>query len=314
MAETSEPGASPAAAADSPVHRSGFVALVGRPNSGKSTLINTVMGEQLCVVSSLPQTTRRNLRGIYTAPEAQVVFIDTPGIHQGDHRFNAAMIAEARRALSDSGVDVVVYVVDMGREFGPEEDGVAALVAEARSTTCVIFNKADRTEHRQATVDAFFRRYPLLVGRPHGVLSAREPGAREAFLAVVVPLLPYGPPHFGAEELTDENMRFFAAEYLREGLITYTREEVPHASCVEILQYRETPEKHYIDAVIHVETVGQRGIIIGKGGEMIGRIRGLAESRMRQLAGVPVSYRCHIAVTARWRDNPAFLKELGYRG
>lgn len=296
-----------------PGFRCGMMALVGRPNSGKSTLINTVIGEQLCLVTPLPQTTRRNLRGIYNDDNVQLVFVDTPGIHGTGKKLNKAMVNEARGALTDEGLDLVGYVVDLGREFGEEEDTVAGMVAEARVPVVVVFNKLDRCDNPDSHMEEFRIRYPALAGVRSVALIATTGEAREKFLGAVVPLLPEGLPLFPPDELTDQSLRFFAAECLRKGIILNTQKEVPHASCVEILQYRETPEQHVIEAAIHVETAGQKGIVIGKGGRVIGRIRRVAENEMERLAGAPVSFHCHVKVSPKWRDKPGFLRAIGYR-
>lgn len=304
--ETAAPGA------QSSEIKSGFVAVIGRPNSGKSTLVNTVLGEHLCVVTSLPQTTRRRLRGIYTAPDMQLVFVDTPGVHRGDHSFNEAMIRESREVLRDEGVDVVAYVVDLYREFGEEEDVVAGMAKETGVPVLLVFNKADMCPDPPARIAAFFDRYPTLRDRPSITISAIDPAAGTVFLDAVTPLVPVGPKMFPDEDLTDANLRFFAAEYLQKSIILSTREEVPHAACVEILDYKEKEGRHVIQAAIHVETKGQRGILIGKRGVMITRIRERAERDMQELVGVPVSYHCHIRVTPKWRDNARFLREMGW--
>ncbi|MBD3242088.1 MAG: GTPase Era [Chitinivibrionales bacterium] len=296
-----------------PGFRCGMMALVGRPNSGKSTLINTVIGEQLCLVTPLPQTTRHNLRGIYNSEHAQLVFVDTPGIHGTGRKLNQAMVVEARGALTDEGLDLVGYVVDLGREFGEEEDTVAEMVAAAAVPVIVVFNKLDRCDDPQRRMEEFRTRYPSLANTRSVALIATSEEARTAFLDVVVPLLPEGLPLFPPDELTDQNMRFFAAECLRKGIILSTQKEVPHATCVEILEYRETPQRHVIEAVIHVETAGQKGIIIGKGGKAIGHIRRVAEREMARLADAPVSYHCHVKISPKWRDKPGFLRAIGYR-
>lgn len=290
-----------------------MVALLGRPNSGKSTLVNAVIGEDLCVVTSLPQTTRRNLRGIYNDDTTQIVFVDTPGIHGGGRKVNEAMVNESRSLLRDKGLDAVGYVVDLGREFGAEEDSVAELVATARVPVLVVFNKTDRCEDIDARVAAFGERYPALRGGLQIRVQATGDGARETFLRALTPMLPEGPPLFPTDELTDENLRFFAAEFVRKGIILNTQKEVPHASCVEVLTYRETPSRHRVDAAIHVETVGQRGIVVGKGGAVIKKIRRVAEQELAKLSGVPATVNLHVKVSPRWRDKPGFLRGMGYR-
>ncbi len=292
--------------------RSGFVALAGRPNAGKSTLLNAVVGENIAVVTSLPQTTRKNFKGVYSEDNLQVVFIDTPGIHAGKYSLNEAMVLQAEKVLSKTEADILCYIVDLSRAFGDEEDYVAKLAEIARIPRLIVFNKEDLCSDPKSAVDSFFQRYPRLSSQRHVVLSATSKTAPEVFLSSIRSLVPVGPPLFPIDDLTDENMRFFAAEYLRKQVILHTRQEVPHASCVEIESYRETPEKHYIDATIHVETTGQRGIVVGPRGSLIKRIRRFAEKELAELAGVPVSIKCHIKVSPRWRDNPRFLRDLGY--
>jgi len=294
--------------------RSGFAVLIGRPNSGKSTLMNTVLGEHLSIVTSLPQTTRRNLRGILTTDALQVVFIDTPGIHSGRHILNRAMVDETVAVLKDGGIDIIVYIVDVSREFGEEEKNVAGLVMKAEIPVLIIFNKIDLCKDRDRAISEFYNLFPSFRNAPSLKIVATDRSARDAFVGTIGPFIPRGPKLYDRDELTDASMRFFAAEYLRKQIILNTREEVPHAAFIEIESYRETPGKHQVDATIHVETIGQRGIIIGKGGTLITRIRKGAEKEMSALAGVPVAITCHIKVTPGWRDNERFLRSAGYRG
>ena len=291
--------------------RSAFIALVGRPNSGKSTLMNTILEEQLSVVTPLPQTTRRNLRGIYTTEHMQLVFVDTPGIHKGKHAFNESMIREAQHVLAKQEVDLICYLVDLSREFGDEEGTVSDLVLSSGMAVVVIFNKVDMVEKPEQVIQKFYERYPRFQDVPSIKISANEPSAKEQFLSLVHPFIPEGPQYFDPEELTDSSLRFFAAEYIRKQIILNTREEVPHATFVEIESYRETPDRHEIDATIHVETIGQRGIIVGKGGTVITRIRKGAQQDLRHLVHVPVKITCHVKISPKWRDNENFLRLMG---
>ncbi len=301
------------AVSDTADFRTGVVAMVGRPNVGKSTLVNAVIGEELSVVTTLPQTTRHNFRGIHTSDRAQLVFVDTPGIHEKGHVHNRAMTNESRDLLRERAADLVCYVVDTSREFGPEEDSVAAVVAASHLPVLLVFNKIDRSPDPEACVTMFFERYPALAGAVSIRISAHSPDAAAAFLEAALPIVPVGPPLYPPDELSDANLRFFASEYLRKGIILNTQAEVPHASCVEILEYRENTDRHHIEAVIHVETVGQRAILIGRGGTVIGRIRRVAEREMEKLTGVPALFHCHVKITPKWRDKPGFLRSLGYR-
>jgi GTP-binding protein Era len=293
--------------------RSAFIALVGRPNCGKSTLMNTVLGEELSIVSTMPQTTRKNLRGIYNAPGLQLVFIDTPGIHRGKHAFNERMLNESAAALKDNA-DIVCYIVDLAREFGEEEDAVAGIVAQSRLPAIVLFNKKDICDAPDAMIKTFFGRHAALASAPHAAVNAKEPGTKDIFLRLIDPFIPDGPAFFPSEDLTDANTRFFAAEYIRKQIIYNTKEEVPHAAFVEVTDYRETPERHRVEATIYVETDGQKGIIIGKGGRLIKKIQSRAAEDLAKLTGVPASIQCHIRVQKGWRDDERFLRRVGYEG
>lgn len=292
--------------------KSGFIALIGRPNSGKSTLLNMVLQEDLCVVTPMPQTTRKNLKGIYSTESCQLVFVDTPGMHQGDHRLNEVMLNESVTLLRERGVDVLCYLVDLSRDFGEEEDLVAGHVLQAGTAVVVVFNKVDACADSAGRQDAFLKRYPGFVQAPSVTVAALDAAYREPFLAALMPFIPDGPPWYPTDELTDENLRYFAREYLQKGIILNSHREVPHASLVEILAYKEEEQCHVIDAVIHVETRGQRGILVGTNGAVIRKIRRVAEQAMQRLTGVQVQYRCHVKVTPKWRDKTRFLNEMGY--
>ncbi|MBD3345792.1 MAG: GTPase Era [Chitinivibrionales bacterium] len=293
-------------------YHSAFIALIGRPNSGKSTLLNTILGEQVSIVTSLPQTTRKNLKGIYTDSEMQLVFIDTPGIHGGKYKLNTAMIDEAERALKEGDVDIVCYVVDLMREFGEEEEKIAGLVSNFTSKRIIIFNKKDRIPDPEAKTREFLEKFPSLQELPSLIVSATAPETGDRFLEAIKPLVPEGPQYFPEEDITDENLRFFAAEYIRRCIIQNTRQEIPHACFVEIESYKEKEQGHFIEATIHVETKGQRGILVGKGGAVISKIRSYAEADLSKLTGVPAYIKCHIKVTPHWRNDKRFLREHGY--
>jgi GTPase len=295
-------------------NHSAFIALFGRPNSGKSTLLNTVIGEELALVSTLPQTTRKRFKGIYTEEGIQLVFIDTPGIHKGNHEFNDRMIDESVSVLRDGAADIVCYLVDLARPFGEEEDIVSQIVTRACLPTLILFTKKDICDDVDAMVRSFFVRYPRLSSTTHRIVDARDPATKKDFLSVVVPIVPEGPVYFPEEDLTDENLRFFAAEFVRKQVIYNTRDEVPHATFVEVTAYRESGRCHHVEAVIHVETDGQKGIIIGKKGALIKKIQQRASEDLARLTGVAASVICHVKISSGWRDNGAFLKKAGYTG
>jgi len=293
------------------IYKSGFIALMGRPNSGKSTLMNCVIGEQLSVVTPLPQTTRQNLKGIYTTDSMQLVFVDTPGIHKGKYVFNDSMIHEVRSVIKEKGLDLICYMVDVSREFGEEEDTVASIIGTAGVQTIIVFNKIDINKKYEDVKRTFFDKYPQFKDLPTICISANSEKAKDQFLKVVEPFIPPGPQYFDQDDMTDANMRFFASEYIRKQIILNTKDEVPHAVFVEIESYKEHGDTHIIQAVIHVETTGQRGIIVGKGGAGITRIRKAAAKELEKLAQAKVQLTCHIKVNPRWRDNESFIKFMG---
>jgi GTPase len=295
-----------------PKHHCAFVGLIGRPNCGKSTLMNAIIGEDLALVTPLPQTTRKNLRGIYTSGALQLIFVDTPGIHKGCHAFNDRMVEESARIIRRRDVDIIGYIVDCSRPFGEEEDLIARLVKQSGIPAIIVFNKIDLCGSISGVVESFFNRYPGLRSFSQCSLSAVRPNAKERFLAALSPLLPDGPHLFPSEDLTDADMRFFAAEFIRKHVINATQDEVPHATFVEILSYRETENRHYVDAALHVETDGQKGIIIGKKGSLIQKIQRDAGRDLEKLTEVPVMVTCHVKISPHWRDNERFLREKGF--
>lgn len=291
--------------------KSAFVALMGRPNSGKSTLMNTILGEQLSVVTPLPQTTRQNLKGMYTTDSMQLVFVDTPGIHKGKYAFNESMIREVHRVIAEQALDLICYLVDVTREFGEEESIVASIISKSKTKTLIVFNKIDVNQKADEVVNLFFEKFPDFKGTPHISLSAIKPDSKDLFLKAIDPFVPEGPQYYDPEDLTDASLRFFAAEFIRKQIILNTTDEVPHAVFVEIESYKESPDLHDISATIHVETVGQRGIVVGKGGAIINKIRKTAMREMEKLVHAKVKITCHIKVTPKWRDNEGFLRFMG---
>jgi GTP-binding protein Era len=291
--------------------KSGFIAFIGRPNSGKSTLMNTVIGEQLSVVTPLPQTTRQNLKGIYTTDSFQLIFIDTPGIHKGKHVFNNSMIKEAKTAFAERGIDLLCYIVDMSRDFGEEERTVAKIVIESGIKTLLVYNKSDLCKKSKVKIEEFLKLFPEFANTPSITLSAIAQESQKVYLDTIVEYIPEGPRYYDPDDLTDASLRFFASEYVRKHVILNTTEEVPHATFVEVESYKETEGVHEISVTIHVETVGQRGIIVGKGGAIINKIKRGAQLDMQELVKTKVSFACHIKVSPRWRDNESFLRMMG---
>lgn len=295
---------------------SGFIAIIGRPNSGKSTLLNSILGEPLAIVSSMPQTTQKNMRGILNRDDMQLIFVDTPGIHKGKHGLNRSMYDLSISMIDDDGVDLVCYMIDLSRDFGEEEDGIAERVSRISGDkrAVIVFNKVDQftipeVEEKKAL---FYERYPELGGFPNVMLSSVAENAGEIFVDFIKPYIPEGPQYYPEGDLTDANLRFFASEYVRKQIINITYEEVPHACHVEITDYEELDDMHTISADIHVETPGQKGIIIGDKGKNISKIRKGAEWRMRKLVGMKVKFNLFVKITPHWRDKKERLREFGF--
>jgi GTPase len=273
--------------------------------------MNTIIGANLAVVTPLPQTTQKNLKGIFTSESLQLIFIDTPGIHRGTHSFNKTMVAQSAQLIKKRNIDIICYIVDCSRTPGAEEDLGVRLVETAALPAIVVFNKKDLCSSIERFVETFFERYPKMKSFVHIVVSANVNDSKDKFLHVITPLIPEGPELFSADDLTDANMRFFAAEYIRKQIIYNTKDEVPHAAFVEIRTYRENSNQHSIEADIHVETDGQKAIIIGKKGALIKKIQHDAALDIERLTGTPASISCHVKITPKWRDNEHFLQDMG---
>jgi GTP-binding protein Era len=292
-----------------PPFRSAFITLFGRPNSGKSTLMNTILEEQISIVTSLPQTTRQNIRGIYTTDDVQIVFVDTPGMHRGKHALNELMREAAVSAVS-SGVDLVCYLVDLSRDFGDEESDCAASAAASPVPVLLVFNKIDLCDNPDGKINTFLSTYKGFNNSPMIKISATSPKSKDIFLNAIDPLILEGPKYFDGDSLTDATMRTIAAEFIRKQIIINTREEVPHAVFVEIETYKETAQKHEIVAGIHVETNGQKAIIIGSKGTLVEKIKKDARKDIENLVGMKVSLKLHVKVTPGWRDDANFLRTM----
>lgn len=292
--------------------KSAFIAFVGRPNSGKSTLLNAIIDENLSIVTPLPQTTQKLTRGIYTCDRYQLIFIDTPGIHQGKHKLNQLMYRQSLAIFKDKGVDIICYIVDLTRPPGKEEKIIADMVAKLNTKVFIIFNKTDVCPTVEQTMGLFFQQYPALKKHNYLALCALSPLTKELFLTSLEPMIPYGPQYYPDDLYTDANLRFMAAEVIRKWIIQLTFDEVPHAVYIDIVNYRESEKRHQITVDIHVETQGQKGIIIGKKGQLINRIKEYAQKDISAYTGVNTKLTCHVKVSPSWRDNKKFLDEKGW--
>ena len=296
------------APAATPGFRSGFVALVGRPNVGKSTLLNQVTGELLSIVTEVPQTTRFPVRGVLHRKGSQIVFIDTPGIHKPRHRLNEEMVRGATRVLGE--VDLVVVLVDASDGYGPGDKFVFDRVREARARAVLALNKADamRKEDLLPLIDQAAR---LEIFREIVPISAATGDNCDRLIEVIEASLPEAPPPFPADYLTDLPHRQRLSEAIRAEILHRTRQEVPHAVAVQLESISEEEKLTRIDATILVERDSQKGIVIGDGGQRIKEIGSAARKRLEQLVGRQVHLALWVKVRPDWRDDEPLLRLLG---
>lgn len=292
-----------------PIHRCGRVALIGRPNVGKSTLLNAFLGAKLSIVTPKPQTTRHRIVGIVTRPDAQVVFIDTPGLHQGGKRALNRQLNRVARQVPDEA-DVLVHVID-GR-WRDEDEDVWKLVAAQQAPCLLAVNKVDRITDKKSLL-------PLareLTRERHyaGVhfIAARRGDGVSALMNDLIARLPEGPAMHAEEEFTDRSERFLAAEMIREQLMLQLAAELPYATAVEIERFEDASDITRIGAVIWVERDGQKAIVIGTGGAQLKKIGSAARHSMERLFGRHIFLELWVRVRESWSDDVAALRQFGY--
>jgi len=290
--------------------RSGFVAIVGRPNAGKSTLVNTLVGRKVSIVSPRPQTTRNRIQGILNREDAQIVLIDTPGLHRAENVLNRQMMDEAAQAVE--GIDLLSLIVDASVEFGGGDKFSLEWVQRFHGPVFLLLNKIDRVakprllplidRYRQAF--EFAEIFPISARSGEGCLDLVNGWLR---------YLPEAPPYFPPEQFTDQPERFLAAEIVREKAILATREEVPHAIAVLVDSFEEEPRLIKIRATIYVEREGQKGILIGKRGETMKKIGTQARQELESILGAHIFLELFVKVQPNWRQNPALVRQLDWR-
>lgn len=284
--------------------KSGFVALAGRPNVGKSSMLNAFLGQKLVITSDKPQTTRKTLRGILTGPDYQIIWLDTPGLHRPQHELGNRMITSAKSALS--GADLILWVLDATAGLTAADLKAAATLREAGSPVLVVWNKMDRLDAGSST--------PELPGFPRVYhVSAATGAGLDQLLAAIVAALPEGPQYYSPELMTDHPERFIIAELIREQVLTLTEDEVPHSVAVQVESVKERSSGlTVVEAVIYVERDSQKGIIIGAGGRRLKTIGREARLNIEKLLDGPVFLSLWVKVRKNWRNDPAALKEFGY--
>jgi GTPase len=290
--------------------KSGFVAIVGRPNAGKSTLVNTLVGRKVAIVSPKPQTTRNRIQGIVNRDDSQIVLVDTPGIHKPASALNRMMMDELQHALD--GVDVLSLIVDASIDFGAGDRFSLDWVKRFHGPVFLLLNKVDRVKKPALLplIDRYQRAFEFAEIFPISALTG------EGCFDLVkswLDRLPEAPPYFPPDQFTDQPERFLAAEIIREKAILITREEVPHAVAVLIDSFDETDKLIRISATIYVEREGQKGILVGKQGATIKNIGTQARKELEDILGVKVFLETFVRVQPRWRENPSIVRQFDWR-
>lgn len=296
--------------------RSGFVAVVGRPNVGKSTLLNKLVGHKVAIVSDKPQTTRNRIHCILTQPDAQIVFLDTPGIHKPLHKLGEYMVQTALRTLNE--VDAILFVVDASEPPGRGDEFIAGHLQKADAPVILVANKIDLWEdapeekgRKQAILDDYAKLGEYITVLP---VSALEGDGLDKLVDLVVGLLPEGPKYYPDDWVTDHPEQFIMAELIREQILLLTREEIPHATAVVIEQVEAREDRDLIDvwATIYVERPSQKGIVIGRNGAMLKQVGKVAREEIEALLGSQVNLQLWVKVKDDWRERAGSLSDLGY--
>jgi GTP-binding protein Era len=291
--------------------KSGFVSIVGRPNAGKSTLLNALVGQKVAIVANQPQTTRTSIQAVVTTKEAQIIFVDTPGIHRADSALNKRLMDTVRAALEER--DLLLFVADAAVDFKEEDRRAVGLLEKTGTPVLLVLNKVDLLKDKAALLPLIERYKALHEFADYIPVSAARAVGLDELRTAVIGRLPEGPSYFPEDYVTDQPERFLAAELIREKVLHATRQEVPHSVAVTVDQWQETPRLTRIFATIRVERGGQKGIVIGAGGAMLKKIGTLARQEMERIFGVKIYLDLHVRVQPGWREKRAFLDALDWR-
>jgi GTPase len=299
--------------------RSGFVCILGRPNAGKSTLLNALVGEKLAIVSPKPQTTRNRIQGVVHVPKikgkskdgGQIVLLDTPGVHKPDSSLARKMMVEVREAME--GCDLVLVIMDVTHKFDPRDQFALDLLKQSGTKAFLILNKVDLIHEKAKLlplIEEYRELYPFSEVIP---ISALKRKGLDVLLDLVVSALPAGPAYFPEDQVTDQPARFMAAEIVREQVLLNTKQEIPYATTVIVESFEEDTRLTRIAATIYCERASQRGILVGKGGQMLKKIGTAARLHIERMLGTKVFLELFVKVQPGWRDSRAFVEELDWR-
>ena len=297
--------------------RSGFVCILGRPNAGKSTLLNALVGEKLAIISPKPQTTRNRIQGVIHIPKkkgkggGQIVLIDTPGVHKPDSSLGRKMMVEVREALE--GCDLVLVIMDVARKLDPRDEFALELVRRMGAKAFLILNKVDLIREKSKLlpiIEEYRRLYDFAEVIP---ISALKRKGLEVLLDRILAVLPAGPAYFPEDQITDQPARFMAAEIIREQLLLNTSQEIPYSTTVIVENFEEGKRLTRIGATIYCERDSQKGILVGKGGQMLKKIGTSARIQIERMLGTKVFLELYVKAEPGWRDSRRFVDELDWR-
>ena len=291
--------------------KSGFVSLIGLPNAGKSTLLNALIGQKVAIVADKPQTTRTSVQGVLTVPGAQIVFVDTPGIHKADTPLNKRLMQTVRANLEER--DLLLFVADATRPFEDADRHALDLAGKTGTPVVLVLNKIDLVKEKAKLlplIEEYQRAFNFAEYIP---VSATRKDGLDDLQRIILAHLPQGPAYFPEDYITDQPERFLAAELIREKILQATRQEVPHSIAVSIDKWEDSPRLTRIFATIRVERDGQKAIVIGAKGSMLKRIGTLAREEMERLFDIHIYLDLHVRVQPGWREQPAFLNTLDWR-
>lgn len=290
---------------------SGFVSILGRPNAGKSTLLNALVGSKVAIVTDKPQTTRTSIQGILNLPGAQVIFMDTPGIHRGEKLIHKRMMDTVRAALAER--DLLLWMADATREFQESDREALELIGKVKSPVFLVLNKIDQVRDKGSLLPLIAKYNEAASFAETFPISALTGEGLEELRTAIVSRMPEGPQYFPPDYVTDQPERFLAAELIREKVLEQTREEVPHSVAVVVDSWEEGAKLLRIAASIVVERNGQKKIVIGSGGSMLKQIGTRARLEMERIFNRRIYLELFVKVRPGWRDNPEFLNEIDWR-
>ncbi|MCI9339396.1 MAG: GTPase Era [Dorea sp.] len=291
-------------------YKSGFVTLIGRPNVGKSTLMNHLIGQKIAITSNKPQTTRNRIQTVLTTEEGQIVFVDTPGIHKAKNKLGEYMVNVAERTLNE--VDVVLWLVEPGTYIGAGEQHIAGRLKKVKTPVILVINKIDSVKREEVfpAIDAYKDIYDFAEIVP---VSARNGDNTDELIRVVMKYLPYGPQFYDEDTVTDQPERQIVAELIREKALHCLKEEIPHGIAVAIEQMKVKGRVMHIEATIICERDSHKGIIIGKQGNMLKKIGSTARYEIEKMLEMQANLKLWVKVKKDWRDSEFLMKNFGYR-